>query len=177
MNDAKRVSARMSLESSNDSKRVTVRTYKYDGSAHRLWRAEISRFESPLIVLDARFEEEIKHPLLGTLKRGTLSIEYYWLDRWYNIFRFMEPSGELRNFYCNVNVPPVLCGDVLSYIDLDMDILVAPDFSYNILDEDEFITNAARFNYPDDIRRRSAEALEELVNLIEKRAFPFSDFK
>jgi protein associated with RNAse G/E len=108
---------------------------------------------------------------------GTLSIEYYWLDRWYNIFRFTQPTGELRNFYCNVNAPPVLEGDTLSYIDLDMDILVEPDLSYSILDEDEFTANAVRFNYPLEVRRRSMEALYELVNLIESRAFPFDDLK
>ena len=162
---------------SSAPKTITVRTFKYDGTEHRSWRAHISRIETPLIVLDAKFEEEIKHPLLGTVVPETLSIEYYWLDRWYNIFRFVQPTGELRNFYCNVNVPPVLDGDILSYIDLDMDILVAPDFSYTILDEDEFRVNAARFNYPKEICRRSWEALEQLVSLIEGRAFPFNDFK
>jgi protein associated with RNAse G/E len=158
-------------------KTITVRTFKYDGTEHRRWRAQISRIENPLIVLDAKFEKEIKHPLLGTVLPETLSIEYYWLDRWYNIFRFVQPTGELRNFYCNVNLPPVLQGDVLSYIDLDMDILVAPDFSYSILDEDEFTVNAARFNYPQEVRRRAQEALKQLVTLIESRAFPFNDLK
>lgn len=155
---------------------VTVRTYKYDGSEHRRWRAQISRQEDSLIVLDARFEEEIRHPLLGTVARDTSSIEYYWLDRWYNVFRFVEPTGELRNFYCNVNVPPVLQNDVLSYIDLDMDVLVAPDFSYSVLDEDEFAANAARFNYPKEVLYKSESALKELISLIEERAFPFGDF-
>jgi uncharacterized protein len=167
----------MSVESGILANAITVRTYKYDGTEHRQWRAQISRIENPLIVLDAKFEEEIKHPLLGTVAPETLSIEYYWLDRWYNIFRFIEPSGELRNFYCNVNVPPVLQGGVLSYIDLDIDILVAPDFSYSILDEDEFAANAARFNYPEEVLWRSREALEQLLALIEERAFPFNDFK
>jgi protein associated with RNAse G/E len=156
---------------------ITVRTYKYDGTEHRHWRAQISLQQDSLIVLDAKFEEEIQHPLLGTISPETLSVEYYWLDRWYNVFRFVQPAGDLRNFYCNVNVPPVLQKNVLSYIDLDIDILVAPDFSYSILDEDEFAINVKRFNYPPEIQRRSLEALEELVNLIEKRAFPFSDFK
>jgi protein associated with RNAse G/E len=167
----------MTDERPQSEKTITVRTFKYDGTEHRRWRAQISRIESPLIVLDARFEEEIKHPLLGTVAPGTLSIEYYWLDRWYNIFRFIQPTGELRNFYCNVNVPPILEGNILSYIDLDMDILVAPDLSYTILDEDEFSDNVARFKYPDEVIRRSKEALEQLINLIEKRAFPFHDFK
>ncbi len=161
----------------NIQRAVTVRTYKYDGSEHRHWRAQVSKQEDSLIVLDARFEEEIRHPLLGTVARDTSSIEYYWLDRWYNVFRFVEPTGELRNFYCNVNVPPVLQNDVLSYIDLDMDVLVAPDFSYSVLDEDEFAANAALFNYPKEVLDKSESALKELISLIEQRAFPFGDFK
>jgi protein associated with RNAse G/E len=156
---------------------VTVRTYKYDGTEHRRWRAQISKQEGSLLVLDAKFEEEIRHPLLGTVAPETVSIEYYWLDRWYNVFRFIEPTGELRNFYCNINVPPVFRKDVLSYIDLDMDVLVAPDFSYSILDEDEFAANAARFNYPAEVLLKSRTALKELIALIEGRGFPFSDLK
>jgi protein associated with RNAse G/E len=156
---------------------VTVRTFKYDGSAHRKWHAQIYMIDEPLIILDAEFEEEINHPLLGTVAPGTLSVEYYWLDRWYNIFRFIQPSGELRNFYCNVNLPPVFRGNVLSYVDLDIDILVAPDLSYSILDEEEFAANAARFNYPADVLRNSQEALGHLIALIEEGSFPFNHLK
>ncbi|HEX8710139.1 MAG TPA: DUF402 domain-containing protein [Pyrinomonadaceae bacterium] len=152
---------------------ITVQTYKYDGSAHRRWDARVLRREDSLIVLDAVFAAEVRHPLLGTLARGTLSIEYYWLDRWYNVFRFLEPSRRLRNYYCNVNMPPAFDGRVLSYVDLDIDILVAPDLSYEIVDEDEFEVNARRFNYSPEIRRRAGLALRELVTLIESRQFPF----
>lgn len=167
----------MTGEAGAGANAVTVCTYKYDGTEHRRWSAQLSLQQGSLIVLDAKFEEEIQHSLLGTIAPETVSIEYYWLNRWYNIFRFVEPAGELRNFYCNVNVPPVFQKNVLSYIDLDIDILVAPDFSYSILDEDEFAVNAERYNYPTKVRRHSQEALEELLTLIEKRAFPFSEFK
>jgi protein associated with RNAse G/E len=83
----------------------------------------------------------------------------------------------LRNFYCNVNVPPSFDGKVLRYIDLDIDILVAPDLSYRIVDEDEFVSNAARYQYPPRILEQAYQALEELVTLIEKRGFPFCDLK
>ena len=162
---------------SSHSRAIDVRTYKYDGTLHHRWRAKLSRHEGQLLVLNAAFEKEIRHPLLGTIELGTLSIEYYWLDSWYNIFRFQQPGGELRNFYCNVNVPPVFNGETLSYIDLDMDIFVAPDLSFTVLDRDEFAVNAARFNYPDEIRRRSERAIEELISLIETRQFPFADLR
>jgi uncharacterized protein len=153
---------------------ITVRACKYDGTEHRRWSARLARHDSSLIELDARFEEEIQHPLLGTISPGTTSIEYYWTDRWYNVFRFLEPAGDrLRNYYCNVNLPPDFDGRVLSYVDLDIDILVAPDLSYKIVDEDEFELNAARFRYSTEIRRRAEEALSQLVALIEARQFPF----
>jgi protein associated with RNAse G/E len=159
-----------------DSERsIIVRAFKYDGSEHRRWRARLRRADASLIELDARFEEEIRHALLGTILPGTISLEYYWPDRWYNVFRFLEPGGEMRNYYCNVNVPPVFDSSGLSFIDLDMDILVAPDLSYRILDEDEFEENAARFNYPPEVRRRAHGALDELVSLIESRRFPFDE--
>jgi uncharacterized protein len=165
------------LKNKEAEQEVIVSACKYDGTEHRRWPARIAERDDNLLILDAEFTEDIHHQLLGTVARGTTSIEYYWLDRWYNIFRFLKPNGELRNFYCNVNVPPTFDGRVLSYIDLDIDILVAPDLTYQIVDEDEFESNAARYNYPPKIRASAYLALTELVSLIEKRGFPFCDLK
>jgi protein associated with RNAse G/E len=166
----------VTVKSEERAESITVRTYKYDGTAHRHWRAQLTKQENSLLILNAKFDEEIQHPLLGIIARETLSIEFYWLDRWYNIFRFHQPSGELRNFYCNINVPPIFHRNALSYIDLDIDILVAPDMSYSILDEDEFAANAARFKYPSEVQQRSRQALAQVVTLIESRHFPFNNF-
>ena len=130
--------------------------------------------EETLLVLDGRFDVDIEHNLLGTIAAGTSSLEYYWLDRWYSVFRFGLPCGELRSYYCNVNVPPTFDGQTLSYIDLDIDILVHPDLTYQILDMDEFEKNSALYNYSTDVRKNSRKAVEDLVRLIEMQEFPFS---
>ena len=158
------------------AERVTVRSLKYDGRVHRSWPARLTRREGALVVLDAFFAEEVRHTILGTIEAGTLSREFYWTDRWYSVFRFTEPTGgRLRCFYCNVNTPPRLEADVLFFVDLDVDVLVRPDFSYSVLDEDEFDAHAATYDYPTDYRARVRDALEEIVRLIEGRRFPFSD--
>lgn len=157
----------------NNEIRVSVR--KYDGREHRHWRARIAKREDTLLILDAVFEEEIEHDLLGTIARGTVSTEYYWLDRWYNVFRFSDNSGKLQNFYCNINQPPSFDGRVLSYIDLDIDVLVAPDLTYKILDLDDFEANARAYAYPEDVQAHAHDALDELLKLIEARAFPFDE--
>ena len=146
---------------------------KYDGHEHRRWRARLAKTEGLLLILDAVFEEEIKHDLLGTIPVGTHSTEYYWLDRWYNVFRFSDPDRNLTNFYCNVNAPPQFDGRVLSYIDLDIDVLVAPDLTYRILDLDDFEENAKRYPYPEEVQMNARRALAELIALIASGSFPF----
>ena len=152
---------------------IEVRATKYDGSGLRTWTAEVLKQDGPLLVLDACFDHEIKHDLLGTIVPGTRSIEYYWLDRWYNVFRLAHASGQLRNYYCNINSPPVFDGKVLSYVDLDIDILVEPNLSYRIVDLEDFESNAARFAYPEEVRADVQNGLDDLVGLIEAGLFPF----
>jgi len=131
------------------------------------------RQEGSLLVLDGKFDAAVEHDLLGTIAAGTHSLEYYWLDRWYNVFRFTQPNGELRNYYCNINVPPSFDGKILSYMDLDLDILVAPDFTYQLLDEEDFERNSRAFSYSDDVQRNAYRAVDELIGMIQTRQFPF----
>jgi len=153
--------------------RIEVRAYKYDGLLQRTWPAELLGREGSLIVLDATFPDEVVHDLLGTIASGTQSLEYYWLDRWYNVFRFALPDGQLRNYYCNVNVPATLADNVLSYVDLDLDILVQPDYSYQILDLEDFERNGELYAYSAEVKANAQQALADLVKMIETRAFPF----
>ncbi len=119
------------------------------------------------------FDKQIEHSQLGVIQAGTLSYEYYWFDRWYNVFRFHEPDGALRNYYCNINMPPKFTGGVLSYVDLDIDVFVSKNFEAAVWDMDEFNENAARYKYPDDIITTAQETLGQVLHLIEGRAFPF----
>ena len=158
------------------SERIIVRVLKYDGTEYRRWPARLARRDGSLIILDGEFEYDVDHSLLGNIRRGTRTEEYYWLDHWYNIFRFLDDDGRTRLFYCNVNTPPVLVDENLSYIDLDIDVLVQPDLSYQVLDTDEFEVNAARYGYSDEVKTRAREGLDELTKMIESRQFPFEEF-
>lgn len=167
----------MSESSANDGdaqrKIITVQARKFDGHLHRDWQAALVLQVDSLIVVEGVFTEEIRHAQLGTIAPGTHSTEYYWTDRWYSVFRFHEPAGALRNYYCNINQPVLFDGRVLTFVDLDIDVLVAPDFSQRILDEEEFVANAALYNYPADVREQVPHALAELTGLIKRRDYPF----
>ena len=153
------------MDENNATREITVRVLKYDGRERRRWAAQVVKQVGPSIVLDAVFDEDIQHDLLGTIALGTISKEYYWLDRWYNIFRFNE------RFYCNVTQPPSFDGATLTYVDLDIDVLVESDCSYQVLDLEDF----ENYSYPADLKEKARQALAELINLVEARSFPFNE--
>jgi protein associated with RNAse G/E len=152
---------------------IIVSALKYDGTEHRNWLGELVVNEPPLLVVDALFVEEVQHPLLGAISKGTVSTEYYWLDRWYNVFRFGDKGQPNATFYCNVTIPPRLNNKTLSYVDLDIDVFVHSDFTYEVLDLEDFDTNARLYSYPSEIERCAHRAVDELTALIDKRVFPF----
>ena len=152
---------------------ITVISRKYDGRIGRSWKCRLVREEPPLLEFVGEFDREVVHSDLGLIRRGTVSYEYYWTDQWYNVFRFHEPEGELKYFYCNVNMPPAFKDGSLDYIDLDIDLLVRPDYSIIILDELEFEANAERFDIPEEVRQRAKASVDELTQMIERREFPF----
>lgn len=153
---------------------IRINSRKFDGAIHKTWTAELVEQKNPLLILIGEFEKEIKHSHLGVIGRGTISYEFYWLGGWFNVFRFHEPDGSLRNFYCNLNMPPQFQNNVLDYVDLDIDVLIWKDFSIEILDLDEFAANSKKFNYSKEINERTKEALKTILKLYATREFPFN---
>ena len=155
--------------------KTTVNSRKYDGSIRRSWKCDLLEQAGSMLTFIGVFEDEVIHPDLGTVKRGTISYEYYWLDRWYSIFCFHEPDGAFRNYYCNINMPPVFKNGVLDYVDLDIDVLVWPQSRYQILDEAEYMENAQRYVYPETVKTAVADTLAELITLINDHKLPVPD--
>ena len=72
-------------------------------------------------------------------------------------------------------MPPIFQDDVVDYIDLDIDVVVWPDLSYQVLDREEFVINADRFNYPDDVRDRVSESLAAILDMVSAGRSVFDD--
>lgn len=154
-------------------KTITIFSKYFDGTVRKTWTAELLSRDDNLLLLKGIFEDTIEHSELGVIAAGTISYEYYWLDKWYNVFRFHDPDGSFRNFYCNVNTPPTLNGEILEYVDLDLDIIVDAAGSQRLLDVAEYEAHADRFGYPGSIRRNVENAIRELTDMIESGKHPF----
>jgi len=155
----------------------TVNSRKFDGKIHKTWKAKFLKKNENFILLIGSFQKDITHPHLNVIRRGTISYEFFWFKKWYSIFRFHEPDSTFKMFYCNINLPPTISDNTLDYIDLDIDIIVQKDMSYQILDLKEFQKNSQKFSYPQETIKKCYETLRELESMIKKRSFPFCELK
>lgn len=92
-----------------------------------------------------------------TVPRGTRTLGHFWADRPYNVYHWLV-DGRTLAYYVNVSAPPEITADTVSWLDLAVDILVRPDASFLVLDEDELPPDL------DPVHRRTiARALEAVV--------------
>ena len=129
-------------------------TWRYDGRI-------LERGQNWLL-LEAFFNRQ-DTPFHGIiLARGDRFLETYYSDRWYNIYEIHDRlSGDLKGWYCNVTRPALFEETQVSYIDLALDLLVYPDQTQLVLDEDEF----ARLPIDPSTRQKALAALQELQTL------------
>jgi predicted RNA-binding protein associated with RNAse of E/G family len=102
------------------------------------YEGEILRRDENSITLEAIFQREDMPFMDIVIKKGDRFVETFYLDRWYNIFEIHDrDDGRFKGWYCNVGKPAQIYEDILSYIDLALDLWVTPDGEQTILDEDE----------------------------------------
>ena len=142
----------------------TVISRSYDLSIRRTWTAELVLQSPEALVLEGRFESEVRHSELGLIANGTRSRETFIFGEWFNHFAFFEPDGQLRNHYFNVSMPVKVAGSEVDYVDLDIDVVVWPEGTVGVLDLDEFEQNSARFAYPADVRSTAIRVKDEILS-------------
>jgi predicted RNA-binding protein associated with RNAse of E/G family len=95
--------------------------------------------------------------------------EYFYADRWYNIFEICASDGRLKGWYCNVTRPACIRPDEVAAEDLALDLWVSPGGQMRVLDEDEF---AALPLTPAE-REAARKALAKLQAMVAQGADPF----
>ncbi len=84
-----------------------------------------------------------------------------------------EPPHLLKSWYCNINAVPQRTPDGYAFIDLDLDIWLYPDLTYDLLDEDEYREHADKYQYTNEMRQTARSTLDTLRERIARVEFPF----
>ncbi len=153
---------------------IYVQTMKYNGDKHYSYPTLLLAQTHEVIALYGPPGRRLLHPGRSIdMALENPVIDFYFPDRHYNVFAGFYPDGSLRRYYCNVALPPTLEDGRLTWVDLDLDLIVGPDLSYTVDDEDEFAEHTVAWGYPPSLVETARGALAELMALVDARAFPF----
>jgi uncharacterized protein len=139
---------------------------KLNTQRQETWRYQgrILSQDTDSLLIEAYFNRD-DLPFHGiTLRENDRFLERYFTKRWYNIFEIHDRDDDrLKAWYCNVTTPAELKPGRVAYIDLALDLLVYPDGSYLVLDEDEFDA----LDLDPQYRLKARQALTALIDLAE----------
>ncbi len=150
---------------------ITVQKLNSQGQIVFSYEAELAETLPSGVVLDARWTRKPYDLGYTVFEPGDHFTEYFYTDRWHNIFEIHSGStGALKGWYCNIARPATISPDVVAAEDLILDVWVRPDGSWLVLDEDEFRTDQT-LDAP--TRAAALQALEALLQEIATRQPPF----
>jgi len=119
--------------------KIKVQKKNVDGKVMVEYEGETLSRDEHSVKLEALFTREDMPFMDVVFKKGDRFVEYYYFDRWYNIFAIYDRDDDkLKGWYCNVGMPAVMNDGILSYVDLALDLWVSVDGRQTVLDEDEF---------------------------------------
>lgn len=147
----------------------TLHSYKHDGNLHRIWShvTILEETDETIIVANKRTKVIESNGRFWFTKEP--SVSYFFKHRWYNAIGIIKKTG--ISYYCNLSSPIMHDDEALKYIDYDLDIKVFPDYSYKVLDRNEYRKHRKQMQYPDeicDILEREMKDLKKRINAHEE---------
>jgi len=143
-----------------------------DERGQEVWQypARLVERTADFVRLEASFNRDDMDLGFTTFKRGDRFVEYFYTNRWYNVFAVYDRDDvALKGWYCNVCRPAVFKGDAVYCEDLALDLWHTPNQSQPlVLDEAEF----ASLDIPPADRQHARQALKQLIQLAHENKLP-----
>lgn len=157
--------------------RATMKAYKYPDQPHYESTMDLVEKRDNLYILYGPPNRTLTHHTRGTeFVFEERSVELYFNDRWYTVACVIDAGGCIDSYYCNIAMPCILAGNEAHFIDMDLDVILQKDLSYEVIDREEFEEHKVIFGYPEDLVAETEMALKVLIEDIESRSFPFDGF-
>ena len=106
------------------------------------------------------------------LRKGDHFREWFFSDRWFNIFRVQDVhSGRLKGWYCNITRPAQIQDTQVAADDLALDIFVYPKGRTLLLDEAEF----EHLELSDSDKQFAQDAVDTIMTMVSHHDYPFDE--
>lgn len=162
------------LKEGTDCSVNDITVYKCDHEGRIVWQyaGKVVERGETWIQLTAIFNGREADLGFVTFRQGDVFVEWFFTDRWYNIFRIQDgENGRLKGWYCNVTRPAQIDTHSLRADDLALDVFVRPNGTIMLLDEDEF----DELSLPAEERIAALRAVDHLREMAARRSTPFHE--
>jgi len=136
----------------------------------------ILRFDCTLLYLDARRQRGILHYLVPKntnvgalcLLKDWRTYAFYWQERPYTLYQWFDAENCLVGSYFNIADHVRLTSSCFRWRDLVLDILIYPDDTVKILDEDELRQAAVSNRLLNFISRSCSTIIKDHAKIIDQ---------
>ena len=134
------------------------------------YEAEVLARGNTWICVQAQFARQDVDIGVMIFRQGDLMTEWFYTDRYYNIFQIQDASSQaIKGWYCNITRPAQITADSISADDLVLDVYVSPSGDVTLLDEDDF----EALDLSSYERQSAQAAVKTLIEHARQRVSPF----
>ena len=151
---------------------MVIHCYKHNGLIYKIWdKAIVLDITDDYIVLGNENSKVTKSDGRSWITKEP-AIVFFYYKRWFNIIAQLKSHGIF--YYCNIASPFVIDGNIIKYIDYDLDLRVFPDWGYRILDRNEYNYHKKLLKYGRDLDIILRSELSALIDMKKKKSDPFN---
>ena len=151
--------------------KLIVHCYKHNG--------KIDRISGEAVVLDitddyivcANNKVKLTENDGSTHRTKEIAILFFYKKEWFNILAQLKKYGLF--YYCNIASPYIIDGNIIKYIDYDLDLRIFRDGSFKVLDKNEYKYHKMTMKYSEEIDTIVQDSLNRLIKMKENGDFPF----
>jgi len=100
-------------------------------------------------------------------------ISFFIPGQWFNVVALIEDNGV--RYYCNVASPPYVNGNVITYIDYDLDVIRMPGGEVHVVDQEEYERHKLSYHYSPVVEVKVKQGLKDLLERVKGGHSPFQD--
>lgn len=149
---------------------ITVVKLNPQGVPKIQYAGELSKRMPNGVVISAIWRLSAKDLGYTRFEPGDHFTEYYFTDRWFNIFDIASADGERKGWYCNMAQPATLTSGRIEQIDLLLDVWIDPRGVPLVLDEDEFASDTTM---SEEQRAGAQQGLRDILRMVAEQEEPF----